>query len=61
VQTDIIVEANITRESGGVLSVPIQNASPKGASGGKGERSQACAHFFLPMSERAGVSKMEIR
>jgi hypothetical protein len=53
------VEENITRESGGVLSVPMQNASPKGAGFGIGERSRACAHFFLPMPRRAGVSKME--
>jgi hypothetical protein len=59
--TAILVEENITRESGGVLSVPIQNASPKGASRGKGERSRACAHFFLPMPARAGISKMEIQ
>ena len=79
--TAILVEENITRESGGVLSVPIQNASR--AAGGLwakasaasdprpdaerrrecgvgrwNKKYRACAHFFLPMPRRAGVSKM---
>jgi hypothetical protein len=44
VPTAILVEETITRESGGVLSVPIQNASPKGASSGNDVR----ASIFPP-------------
>ena len=53
-QTDILVEATMTRASGGVLSVPIQNASRKGMVAAEASATERVPMFSSPCLQGQG-------
>jgi len=58
VQTDILVKANITRESGEGLAVPTKNGTPQGDNGAASGAEQS-VRLSSPVW-KAGVSRKEL-